>query len=122
MSWAFTFDDAENEEEALVMDENYSKASKNDSILFLIDASPALRLPPGSAATSLPTYPVSDSSPLSCALQCASITMHNKIMSSQKDKLGIVFLMLKTRRILMILEMSWSYIQWPLQIRKKYWN
>ena len=93
MSGASTFDDAENEDEALLMDENYSTASKNDSILFLIDASPAMRFLPGSLATT----GVSDSTPLSCALQCASITMQNKIMSADKEKLGIMFFNTKNK-------------------------
>ena len=85
--WAKAFEEAENEEEALLLEEHYSKLLSKDYLLFAIDASLAMRKDEDEW-----TAKASEAgSPLRAAIQCAAVTMQNKIMSSPNDQMGLLF-------------------------------
>ncbi|RKP08255.1 SPOC like C-terminal domain-containing protein [Thamnocephalis sphaerospora] len=76
--WSFNYDEEE-EEEAALADERQAEQPVKNGILFVIDASTAMR-EPGKQGES----------PLHCALRCAGTVLLNKLVSSEEDLVGVL--------------------------------
>ncbi|KAI1319829.1 X-ray repair cross-complementing protein 6 [Mortierella claussenii] len=82
-SWRSRYDDNEEEEdgdETILTDAQETQWSSRDSILFVIDCSPAM-LKPAEEDGEIPFY---------TAIKCAMTVQLNKIISSESDLVGIV--------------------------------